>query len=211
MKKNDSSRGGPEKRAATLDEVEAAYRALTTPQLARLDKYARGRVAALYLEGKGIAATDLLQEALTETLEGSIKNAGRKWYKDSVSFVGHLMGVMKSIASHPPKHLLPDHAEHILLESQVTEVTPDGEVRNPLLEYPSGSPDQERILDAKKMLEIVEQTFKDDAIVSLIIDGWRNGMSGPEIQEQLGITPKEFEAAVKRLRWTIKHKLKFQL
>jgi hypothetical protein len=40
------------------------------------------------------------------------------------------------------------------------------------------------------------------ALASLIIDGWREGLSGPEIREALGISQKEFETELKWLRRT---------
>ena len=56
------------------------------------------------------------------------------------------------------------------------------------------------ILLFKEPLRELESFFKDDTEVSLILDGTKIGMNGPEIISKLGLNKKDFEAADRRLR-----------
>jgi hypothetical protein len=94
MKKEKASRRIPEEKAATLDEVRAAIENLMPEQLLRLKKYARQRIRGLGRASMGRDHKDLLQEAITATLDPD----RRRWNKGAVDFVGHLIGAMRSIA-----------------------------------------------------------------------------------------------------------------
>jgi len=134
----------------------------------------------------------LLGEALTATLDDN----HRRWNK-SVSFVQHLLGAMQSISTAWRKNFDSDEAS---LESGITPASSEGEISSILPETPSTAPDAERILIAKQEIEKIERLFLDDPLVLDVIGGWRSEMTGPEIQEALGISQTEYETAVRRMR-----------
>jgi DNA-directed RNA polymerase specialized sigma24 family protein len=174
---------------ATEEEIRAALEALTVSDRLRLKAFAKLRVRGLGARvGGPDREEDLLHEAFVAVLEGR-----RKWKPASVSMVDLLAGVVRSISSHWAEGFDPETA---LLES---ELSPDPKRPSPLAMAPSGRPDQERELAAKQELENLQRFFKDDDIVVLIIEGFREGMTGPEICEALGLSRTDYEAGRKRM------------
>jgi hypothetical protein len=135
---------------------------------------------------------DLLEEAVADTLDPT----KRRWNKD-VSFVRHLIGAMRSISSHWREQVDPDEPR---LESELVRVGEKGGLLSPLDLVGSEAPAADRILEAKRQLEDIEQAVADDKIVCDILGGMRAEMSASEIREALGLTVIEYETAMKRFR-----------
>src|SRR5581483_6562681 len=78
----------PKRQYRAVEDVQAAYEALSTADLIRLDK------AAIYCSAGNwlVPPEDLLNEALTRALEGT-----RRW-PEGVAFTTFLSNVMKSLA-----------------------------------------------------------------------------------------------------------------
>jgi hypothetical protein len=182
----------PEDRRATPDEVRAALEGLTDADLVRLEKYARYRVRGLGRKAKGREQDDLLGEAVQDTLD-PVK---RSWNKD-VTFVRHLIGAMRSISSHWREQFDPDEAR---LESEVARITEEGETLSPLDLPSSTEPAADRVMAARRQLEDIEKAVADDRVVYDILGGMRAEMAPTEIREALGLTPTEYETAMKRFR-----------
>lgn len=189
---NTRSRRVPDDKAATPEEIQAAIEALAPAELLRLREFAGWRVAGLGRKALGQNHDDLLGEAITRTLAGD-----RRWNKLSVNFAGHLMGVMRSISTHWKEQFDSDEPH---LESELTHVSPEGEVWNPLMRVDSAAPNPERILDARQQVEEIERLFAEDTVASLIIQGLREGMSGPDLRADLELSQTEYDTAMKRIR-----------
>jgi RNA polymerase sigma-70 factor (ECF subfamily) len=106
------------------------------------------------------------------------------------------MGAMRSISTHWEEQFNPDEPR---LESELTRVSPEGEVQSPLALVDSGTPNPERVLDAKQQVEEIERLFAEDTVASLIIEGFREGLSGPEVRAALGLSQTEYDTAFKRI------------
>jgi hypothetical protein len=184
--------------AATPDEVRSAVETLTKPQLAKLSLYARARITALWRRAEGRDQDDLLQEALAATLCGK-----RHWYKGRVDFVGHLIGAMRSIASAWAEKC--DQGAPYL-ESELSTTNEQGEPVNPVSNVSDSTPTVERALDAQHELVTIQALFKNDSNVILVMEGLRDGMTGPEMQAQLGLSEKDYNAALKRMRRILRSK-----
>jgi hypothetical protein len=184
-----SYRRVPEDAAATPDEVKAAVETLTEGQLVKLEKYARYRVRGLGRKALGRDYNDLLRDAITATLAGD-----RRWRKGTVDFFTHLTGVMRSISSHWGEQYDPEEA---LGESELMH---DDNARSPIVSAASEAPSVERILDARERLLQIERHFAADPAVPSILKGLRDGMTGPEIQLATGMSKKDYESAIKRMR-----------
>lgn len=182
--------------AASEDEVIAALEALTDGQLKALKQYARWRIRGLGRKNLGRNYEDLLQEALTATLAGE-----RHWNKDCGEIFMHLIWAMRSISSNWRRKF--DEGEPYL-ESEVIHTTPEGKESNPMYEVAMPSQDGRRVAANKDQVEHIEKLVSDAdrSLSSLIIDGLREGMTGPEIKETLGISQKELETEMKWLRRT---------
>ncbi len=198
---NTTSRRISEESAAGQDEVAAAVKALTGKELWRLKQYALWRIRGLGRASLGRNEEDLLQQAVTDTLTPD----KRRWNKNAVDFFRHLIGAMRSISSHWRVQFDSDEA---FSESEVISVSPDGKESNPLLQATLPTLDGRRVVAAKDEVEHIEQLVADHPLASLIIDGMRDRMSGPEIQEALGVSQKEYETAMRWLRRTVRANVK---
>ena len=181
-------------RIATPEEVEAALTGLIKADRARLMSYARWRIDGLGRAALGRKAKDLFGEAVTATLAGN-----RRWQPDSVDIKGFLLGVMRSISSHWRDEF--DEQEP-LLESELPSDPPEreGERDPPLEQAGSSAPSAERVLIAGQMVATLKNHFREDPEVLLVMGGIKDGMSGPEIQEVLELSQKQYETIMRRLR-----------
>lgn len=181
---------------ATEEEVIAALEALTERQLKALKSFARWRIRGLGRASLGRDHEDLLQEAVTATLAGD-----RHWNISFVDFFGHLLWSMRSISSNWRRKFDEDEP---YLESEVVRTTPEGKESNPMYDVASPEQDGRRVSAVKADVEHIEKLVSDSdrSLASLIIDGWREGLTGPEIKETLGVSQKELETETRWLRRT---------
>jgi hypothetical protein len=198
LKKQASRRVPPEK-AASLEEISAAVESLSEEDLWRLEKYARYRIRGIGRAAMGRDHEDLLREAIAATCDPE----RRRWNIGAVSFTQHLKGVMRSVSSHWREGF---DEEEATLEADAIRIGEEGEEINPLLEARSPLPDPERSLAAKEELSQIEGLVADRALAALIVGGMREGSSGPEIKELLGISQTEYETEMKWLRWNVRNK-----
>lgn len=187
---------------ATRDDVERAVESLSSADESRIAQYARYRIRGLGRRAMGRTDEDLRGEAIKSTWIGAeAGDEGRRWKKNTVSIVQHLLGAMRSIASHWKAAYDEDEA---YLDSEVAVETEGGEVLSPVENTSSGAPSPERVLIAKEILNSVYRMFHDDDDAALVIEGIKEGWSGPEIVEQLGLSQKRYEAAIKRIRYRVR-------
>ena len=178
----------PDQPVATEDEVRAAIEALPASAVIRLERYARARIRLIGAKSGGRDYADLLQEAVLAVLDGR-----RSWRPAVVGLEKLLSGIIRSISSHWAEGHDPDEA---VPESQLAATDNEPSATSTAA---STAPDVERSMRAKEDLAELLRTFKDDDHVVLLIEGFREGLSGPEIQAELGLTEKEYGAARKKL------------
>ncbi len=156
--------------------------------------YARWRVQGLGRAALGRNAMDLFGEAVTATLAGT-----RRWQPDRVNFTTFLTGVMRSISSHWRDGF--DERE-AWLESDLSQDHQSREMdRESLLERAeSGAPSAECVLNAVEKVAALKEHFQNEPEVLLVMEGIKEGMSGPEIQKLLELTQTQFETIMRRLR-----------
>lgn len=190
------SRRVPEEKAASEEEVVAAMEALTPDDFQRLISYASRMVEALGRKGLGRSGKDLVQEVLKDTLARD-----RRWNKEAVDFLGHLFGAVRSTAWAWRQKF--DENEPYL-ESEVVRTYPDGKEVNPVLNATSPALDARRVAKARDRLDHIEALLAGRPLAVLIVAGLRDKMTGPEIQEELGISRTEFETEMKWVRRTVR-------
>jgi len=187
---------------ATREDVRRAAESLSPTDAKRLERFAVYRVRGLGRKAMSRDHEDLLREAITSTWIGAEDTShGRSWRKAEVSFVQHLLGAMRSIASHWKEAFDENEA---YLDSEMTIETEEGETRGPIQSAPSGEPSQERVLIAKEELRAISLLFETDIEAALIIEEIKEGWSGPETMRRLGMTRNQYEAAVRRIRYHVK-------
>jgi hypothetical protein len=200
--KKKPSRTVPQEQAATREEVDQALEALSEVQQLRLRRFAGWRIRGLGRATLRRDADDLLGEAMTSTLAGADGlGEGRRWNK-AVDFVKHLTEAMRSISDHW-RRKFDEREAH--LESELVTVDPVGEERSPLNSIRSDEPAADRALLAKEEVARIFAMFKEDDEAILVLQGWVEGMTGIEIM-QLGFTKRQYEAAVKRIRYAVRER-----
>lgn len=174
---------------ASTEEVIAALNALADADRLRLRGFARWRVKGLGRAALGRTFEDLLGDAITAILGGR-----RHWDPAAVPFLGFLLGVVRSISSHWRESFDEEEA-HL-----DCEVRSDRAEDGPVELARSNQPGADRQVAARSQLDAINKLFEDDHEALLVIEGLGEGMSGPEIQQALGMSSKDYDATVKRMR-----------
>jgi DNA-directed RNA polymerase specialized sigma24 family protein len=185
--------------AASEAEVRSELNQLTSQDLRRLYSFAGGLVYSYRDFADGRSAQDLYQEAIERTLEP----AGRNWYKNRVSFVVHLMGAMRSIASHWAEHYHNNPKEVPILSTDLKKPEDADDTSTPMENVPSGSPGIARIIDSRRALDRVFQLFEEDEEAFNVLVCLAEQKTGPETRRLLGLSQKRYHAVVERIRYQI--------
>lgn len=174
---------------ATIEELFEAFEKLSDADLLALRKAASCRLSGTQFT----EPADLIHEALARCLDGR-----RRWPKD-VPFPVFLSNAMKSISTadrnmHGVKRV-------IQASDLETERRPD-----PLGHFGARSPSAEDVcisLEDNRLAETLalelEKALKGDAAGLAIMTGWLSGMTAKELMEEQSLTPKEYDAARKRV------------
>jgi hypothetical protein len=177
--------------AASLDEISRAIAELTAADLRKLQKFGRFRMAALGGWARGRDYEDLLEEAMTATLDGR-----RTWRKSSVTFVNHLMAVMRSTSDNWATR--DDRRE--VVEAELYGAAQDEDEADDLLgAVKPTTAGQERQLIEKEALEALEAYVSDDPIAREVLSALQLGLKGQELKDTLGITEDQLRAAMRKI------------
>ena len=180
-----------EKEAASPDEISHAIAGLTVTDLQKLKGFARFRMAALGGLSRGRNYEDLLEEAMTATLDGR-----RTWRKRSVMFVNHLMAVMRSTSDNWATR--EDQRE--VAEVELYGVSQDEDEADDLLGAVKPTiADQDTQLIEKEALEALEASVSDDPVAREVLSALQLGLKGQELKEALRITEDQLRAAMRKL------------
>ncbi|HEV2855671.1 MAG TPA: hypothetical protein VHC97_22985 [Thermoanaerobaculia bacterium] len=180
-----------EKEAANPGEISQAIAGLTTADLRKLQKFARFRMAALGRLSRGRDHEDLLEEAMTATLDGR-----RAWRKSSVTFVNHLIAVMRSTSDNWATR--EDQRE--VVEAELYGAAQGEDEADDLLGAVKPTPaGQDTQLIEKEALEALEASVSDDPVAREVLSALQLGLKGQELKETLGITEDQLRAAMRKI------------
>ena len=172
-----------------MEEIQNAIQALTAGELIKLERYAFFRIRSLGRQNLGREGGDLMREAIALCLSGE-----RRWNRSKVEFFNFLIGIMRSVSSHWKEK---EGQLSILSEKDVPlSFGPNSSLETTHSEAPS----QERLLAAHQMVVHIRAAFANDQEVLNVMKGFEEGLKGPEVQEEFGMTRQQFESAVRRLR-----------
>lgn len=156
------------------------------------------RKANYLLLGTGLATTiELFNEALVRTLDGT-----RKWPQD-VAFEAYIWNAMKSIADGYRN--LQSNKEEILSTDLIhsdddQSVDPIAELGHLSLAVDDALIEQEKRRQAEIDLTKIENYFKDDDEVTLIIMAIEDGISARDLCSSYEMTTIQYDTARKRFR-----------
>ncbi|HEY3569915.1 MAG TPA: hypothetical protein VGP73_18420 [Thermoanaerobaculia bacterium] len=180
-----------EKEAASPDEISHAIAGLTVTDLQKLKGFAYFRMAALGGLSRGRNYEDLLEEAMTATLDGR-----RTWRKGSVTFVNHLMAVMRSTSDN----WATKEDQREVAEVELYGASQDEDEADDLLGAIKPTiADQDTQLIEKEALEALEASVSDDPVAREVLSALQLGLKGQELKEALEITEDQLRAAMRKL------------
>ena len=187
-------------RIATADEISEAIEKLLPEEWARLYAYARNRARLMALYGAALDGEDLVQQAIIALLEGP-----RKWNPKRTSFAGVLMGTMRSIASNRKEKSL--GSGYSVPDRQITSDKDDDQHRSLVELHPDARLNSEQQMltsegeqEAIAFVEELYAFFGEDLEALLVMDCWKEGLSGTQIIETLEIDRNAYETIVRRIR-----------
>ena len=185
-----------EKEAASPDEISQAIEGLTPADLRKLQKFGRFRMAALGRLSRGRDYEDLLDEAMTATLDGR-----RAWRNRSVSLVNHLMAVMRSTSDNWATR--EDRRE--VVEAELFGAAQDEDEADDLLGAvePTTAGQETKLIEKKliekEALEALEASVADDPIAREVLSALQLGLKGEDLKDTLGITEDQLRAAMRKI------------
>jgi hypothetical protein len=186
---------------ASLEDIRRAVQSLTEADMIKLSAYANNRIRRIGLSASGRDAHQLLTEAMNSLLE----SGRRHWYPDKVDLPGFLIGAMWSISSNWARKGARGEVE--INETSLIRFSDAGEDPSGFrkIAHSQGPDPEEQLLQSElqteeRLVEEIESLFKDHLLASLILDGWKAGMKGPEIIEALNIDQKEYRTTARLIR-----------
>lgn len=182
---------------ADANQVRTAIEELTSAEWARLR-----RAAQVLRVGTEYEASDLIQEAICRTVQGTVSTSGRHWPLH-VPFVVYLINTMYSLVDASLE--APDNA---LTETcgDPCDVNAPAEflavVRSPAAELVVMAAEEKAASTAwvNATVTAIDEHFADDEEVLMILLREREGQSPQQIQLEERMTQKQYEAARKRYR-----------
>lgn len=174
----------PEAVPATQDQIRDAYLALTKKELARLARYAWWRFQALGHRRQARDPDELVADAFVAMLDGT-----RSWYPSKARFFIALTGAMRSQTSNQRKKAPADAFD------ELKSIVGKDDENDPFedFEAPPGG-------DCGTLEKLIVDRFADDAEAALVLEAKLDGKEPTEIRESLGLSQREYETTVKRIR-----------
>jgi len=192
----------PDGSGATRDEVDRAIEALTHADLFRLKQFAAWKVSGLGRGNCGRTWEDLLEEAILATLAGAANNGnGRRWSRNGTDFVGHLIGAMRSIASHWKRDS--NKGEEVYLQSELVRGNGKKNGSSPMDDVPSNDSPLESNLMAREVLDRLSEQYPTDSAASRVVAGWKKDLTASAIMQSSNLTKSEYQRAVKQIRQSL--------
>jgi hypothetical protein len=142
---------------------------------------------------RGRGHEDLLQEAIVATLDPS----RRRWRKQTVGLVHHLVRTMESISNGWGRKL--DFTEE-KSETDLWPTDPDEEVEDLIGDLGHVPDRQERQTIAKQDLERLKESLVGDTTALEVLSGMQEDLTGPDIKDILGISETDFQSAKRKVR-----------
>jgi hypothetical protein len=184
---------------ASEAEVRSAISLLNAKDRKHLFLKAKWALAPYRGFSEGREAYDLVGEAVLRTLDKR-----RAWQPKRVDFMRHLIGVIESLASHLPDRYCGDLQRVPLSDSN--EARP-GDAATALDSAPSHERPADELVYTDQVVEGVRAALAGDSellrLAECLIKYGDEPKKGPMVQNELGISVKQYNAQCARLRRTL--------
>ena len=192
----------PQSKAATHEELTAAIDGITENEWIKLNK------AAGYFMRGSAAMNREVEDLINETVLAFFKPTGRKWKKDEVDIVRTLHEAMRSVASNWRK----EYRRKIAVQAPLP-LGRDDDPTKALGDVPVvGENVQDRLEDEELLAAMRAQIVEIYELVgereraALIIMAMTDGMDGPRIRDELGLTVQQHETEMLWIRRKLRAK-----
>jgi len=179
-------------------EVDRAIKALTPPELLKLQKFAERLVRGLGRRARGADWEDLLREAFLRTWIGAeSRQNGRHWNK-KVDFVRHLTWAMRSICDSWKRQRSNERETYLI--SELSTLDAEGRERTPLDYIASRrAPADQQLIDREEEDQVLA-LFNDDLEAKQVLRGLIDGLTNSQIKEKYRFDEKRYVAITRRIR-----------
>jgi CheY-like chemotaxis protein len=178
-------------------EVDRAINTLTSADLLGLQQFAKSLIRLLGRAARGRDWEDLLGEALYRSLIGAGDSQNGRHWNRKVSFVQHLAGAMRSIASLWRRQ---GKEQKTYLISELAVCDSEGQEHSPLDHVPSLLAPIDQRLVQKAEEDRILAIFEDDPEATLVLRGWMDSLRKSEIMARVGLSARRYAAVVNRIR-----------
>jgi DNA-directed RNA polymerase specialized sigma24 family protein len=186
------------KKSASEAELRSAIEALTNADLARLELWGRTLLNIYGPFAEGREPSDVYQEALARTWDRR-----RVWNPTQCTFAQHIMGAMRSIASHFPEKYQRDVRQVPISASQLCNEEGDDDGYNPYENVASNESSVVEQVIARKALDRVEGLLAHDEEAFNVLVLTSQGKTESEVARELGVPRARVHAAMERIRYRI--------
>ncbi len=170
----------PENEHLSISEIQSELRKLTDADLLRLGKIGKRYASRCHMDG-----SDLLNEAVTESLSGD-RRCPR-----NVSLLAFLVQTMRSIAFNEKRKAN---------QAARQEPVDNDPANDPILSFPDEGPTTLETVEARSELEAIFSIFEQDEDVKMLLMGLQDGYEPDEICGITGWDKKTYNTVRKRLR-----------
>ena len=200
------SKGQPAEshRVADPEEILSAFDALEVHDLVRLKEFAKTRIFRIGPRAAhGRTADDLFNETVKRMLDGT-----RKWQPERVDLMKYLFDAIRSVSSGWAGHRKRNRSspEYAVVEADLIKLDEDGDPRSPVDDVASSfnTPEDEMLYSEAEtepdLVDEIEASFADDEQATLVLVGLQEGLGGPQIRQECGLTEKEYRTVVRRIK-----------
>jgi RNA polymerase sigma factor (sigma-70 family) len=179
---------------ASPEEAISAWKAMSDDEKIAIRVFAVQQHRQYRFRDNVNTAEDLVSEAMLGILEGR-----RHWPRAKVGFASYLMAVINSIAKDWIRTTKGQWDAKLLHDSDL-RASDERDEKGSLLDNAVENIDgPEELLIAQQTALTIQKEFENDEQAWLVLECAGEGKSGPQIQEYLGLSAKEFDAIRKRI------------
>jgi len=183
-----------------------ASQAAVVRALGKLDEKDYGRLSIIATKllvqeaymNNSLELHDLVNDAVVKLLVGK-----RGWFFKKRNLYYELARIMYSDSNHRHEHfheVTLKTRRHETYNEEPYDDSSDGHVRNAAPLGPARL-EPEAVVERERLVAVLDELVCDDPQEIEVISAHLRGMTGKEIQQNLDLTPQQYEAVMKRIRY----------
>lgn len=183
---------------ASLSAIVQAFAELSEEEYGRLTLIATKLLKQEAYMHNGLELHDLINDATVKLLDGE-----RGWFFKRRSLYHELARIMYSDSNHRHEHfheVTLKVRRHESYQEGPCDDSLDGLERNVVAPGPARL-EPEAIVEREHLAAVLGEVVSDDPQAIAVISAHLRGLKGKEIQRDLDLTPRQYEAVMKRIKY----------